>query len=79
MTALELQLSSALAGTVTTKGHLPWCNHGAWVNGYNNRQRHACDLPGCDGEGCPCIPRCLAVRRALRAAEGLTEQQGALL
>lgn len=64
------QLHDALAGAVTTKGHLPWCNHGAWVNGFNNRRRHACDLVGCSGEGSPCIPRCAQVRAALKLEVG---------
>lgn len=78
-TALELQLSAALRPLVTRQGHLPWCNHRAWLGGYGVRKRHACDLVDCDGEGVPCIPRCLAVRQALAAAERAAERQGALL
>lgn len=64
--SVALQLRDALAGTLAPNGHLPWCNHGAWVGGYNARRRHVCDLVGCDGEGAPCIKRCALVRAALK-------------
>ena len=60
-------LEAALADVLTSAGHLPWCNHRSWLHGFNNRKRHACDLPDCDGEGVACIPKCQAVRAALRA------------
>lgn len=75
---LATQLHAALSLTVTKSGHLPYCNHRAWLGGYGIRQRHACDLDGCDGEGVPCIPRCLAVRRALRAGEAAIPVQAHL-
>lgn len=62
------QLRFALALTVDKKGHLPSCGHRLWLNGYGVRQRHACDLVECDGEGQPCTQRCQAVRAALGLA-----------